>query len=153
MCNEGPVKAREWLDRGNQKADPIDAFSNYWRGFNTLFFGAAPGQERDKIKAFLSQSVSEAEAEALIRDYASEIDYLLSQPVIDMRRNSRDTATNILAFNTATISLAKLQEVFMVIYQVRCNLEHVQKSPSSDRDVRLCQCASRLVAHVVNRNA
>ena len=70
-----------------------------------------------------------------------------------MRGNGRDTSANIQAFNAATDSLAKLQEVFMVIYQVRCNLEHGQKSPSRERDIQLCQAASPLVAHIVGRNA
>lgn len=111
------MKAREWLDRGSQVADPVDAFSNFWRGFNNLFFGVGQGQERDKIKSFLSQSISEADAGAILQKHASEIVYLLSQPVIDMRGNGKDTAANIQTFNAATDSLTKLQEVFMVIYQ------------------------------------
>ena len=146
------MKAREWLGRGIKEIDPIDAFSNFWRGFNSLFFGASQGNERDKIKTFLDQSISEADAKTILQDYASEVFYLLSQPVIDMRGNGRNTAENIQAFTTATSSLVKLQEVFMIIYQVRCNLEHGQKSPSRERDIQLCQCASPLVAHVVSSN-
>ena len=153
MHNGSAVKAREWLDRGNQVTDAIDAFSNYWRGFNNLFFGATQGYERDKIKTFLGQCISEAKAEMLLYEHASEVTYLLSQPVTDMRGNGRDTSDYIQAFNTATGSLAKLQEVFMVIYQVRCNLEHGQKSPSRERDIQLCQCASPLVKQVVSYNA
>lgn len=147
------MKAQEWLDRGNQAADPIDAFSNFWRGFNNLFFGATHGQERDRIKNFLGQTISEADAAALLHDHASEVAYLLSQPVIDMRGNGRNTALNIQSFTTASSSLARLQEVFMVIYQVRCNLEHGQKSPSRERDLQLCQCASPLVAYVLSLSA
>lgn len=152
MTNGGFVKAREWLDRGNQETDPIDAFASYWRGFNTLFFGAAEGPEREKIKACLSQGISERDAEEILHAYKSEIAFLLERPVIDMRQNGRDSEPNIQAFGTATASLVKLQEVFMVIYQVRCNLEHGQKSPSNGRDIQLCQHASRLVADIVSRN-
>jgi len=70
-----------------------------------------------------------------------------------MRGNGRDTTANIQAFNVATNSLAKLQEIFMIIYQVRCNLEHGQKSPNSERDIQLCQWASPVVAHVVSLKA
>lgn len=148
----GFVKAREWFERGNQEADPVDAFSNFWRSFNNLFFSET-SQERDKIKAFLSQSISEAEAEKILQAHAHEIAYLLSQPVIDMRGNGRDTAANIQTFNATTDSRVRLQEVFMVIYQVRCNLEHGQKSPSAERDIQLCRSASPLVAHVVGHSA
>lgn len=49
-----------------------------------------------------------------------------------MRGNGKDTTPYIHAFEFATDALAKLKEIFMVIYQVRCNLEHGQKSPSSE---------------------
>lgn len=147
------MKAREWLERGNQEKDPVDAFSNFWRWFNNLFFHIVSSTERDKIKAFLNQKISEADAEEILHAHTDEIAYLLSQPVIDMRRNGRDTKPNIEAFNAATDYLTKLKELFLVIYQVRCNLEHGQKSPNRERDVHLCQSASPLVANVVGRIA
>jgi hypothetical protein len=144
------MRAREWLARGNQASDPIDAFTNFWLGFNNLYFVVGNSRECDKIRLFLSQRVSEAQAEEMLEANIPAIDYLLSEPVIDMRGYGRDTTENITAFNSTTSSLIKLQEVFMVIYQVRCNLVHGQKSPNSKRDVLLCQCASPLVAQVVD---
>ncbi len=146
------MKASEWLERGNQEIDPIDSFSNYWRGFNNLYFGVANGPERDKIRVFLCRNISEENADTILQSHANEISYLLSQPVIDMRGNGRDTAGNIQAFNNENNSLLKLQEVFMIIYQVRCNLEHGQKSPNRDRDILLCQNASPLVGDIISRN-
>lgn len=146
------MKAKEWLDRGEKATDPIDAFSSFWRGFNTLFFGFTGAQERDKIKAMLRHNISEATAEAIIHEYELAISYLMSQPVIDMRKNGRDTVANIQTFNLETNSLVKLQEIFMVIYQIRCNLEHGQKSPSHMRDIQLCQSALPLLRYVVNEH-
>jgi hypothetical protein len=146
------MKAREWLERGVQEVDPIDSFSNYWRGFNNLYFGVGNGPERNKIRKFLSQNIAEVDADAILQSHANEISYLLSQPVIDMRGNGSDTAGDIQAFNTENNPLVKLQEVFMVIYQVRCNLEHGQKSPNRDRDIKLCQNASPLVGNIISRN-
>jgi hypothetical protein len=146
------MKAREWLDSGMQKTNPMDAFTDYWRAFNNLFSTVGNGHERDKIKLFLSQQLSEAQAKEVLQSNATGVSYLLSQPVIYMRGNGRNTRQNIQAFGVAVDSLAKLQELFMVIYQVRCNLEHGEKSPSMDRDIMLCQSAAPLVAYVVNRN-
>lgn len=146
------MKAREWFVRGNETTDPVEAFANYWRGFNNLYFAVGNGIERDKIRLILSQSISLAQADEMLQANASGISYLLSQPVIDMRGNGKDTTLYIHAFEVATDALAKLKEVFMVIYQVRCNLEHGQKSPSSERDIQLCQYASPLVAQVVDLN-
>jgi hypothetical protein len=52
MHKENPMKAQEWLERGDQRDDPVEMFSNYWRGFNNLFFGVCGGCECDKIKRF-----------------------------------------------------------------------------------------------------
>jgi hypothetical protein len=146
------MNVREWFDRGRQSADPFDAFSNFWRAFNKLYSTVGQGYERDKIKLFLRQQLSEAQAMEILQINASSVSYLLSRPVIDMRGNGKDTAPNIQAFHAADDSLTKLQELFMIIYQVRCNLEHGEKSPSMDRDLMLCQLAAPLVAYVVEQN-
>lgn len=146
------MKAREWLDRGRQTTDPLDAFTYFWRAFNNLYSTVGQGQERDKIKLFLSQQLSEAQAMEILQSNTDGVSYLLSQPVIDMRGTGKNTMPNIQAFGVAVDSLVKLQELFMVIYQVRCNLEHGKKSPSKDRDIKLCESSAPLVAYVVDHN-
>ena len=69
-----------------------------------------------------------------------------------MRGNGRDTSANIEQFGREERPLPKLQQLFEVIYQVRCNLEHGQKSPNNERDVDLCRCAAPVVADVVSFN-
>lgn len=144
--------AREWLDRGARQINSIDAFTDYWRAFNNLFSTVSNARERKKIRLFISQHISEAQATEALQSNATCVSYLLSQPVKDMRGNGNDTMQNIQAFDMADASLAKLTEVFMVIYQVRCNLEHGQKTPSVDRDIALCKSAAPLVAYVVSQN-
>jgi hypothetical protein len=145
--------AREWLERGKQIADPIDAFSSYWRGFNNLFSSVGQGQERNLIKSYLGTNLTYEQAQEVMDTNVANIDYLLSQPVVDMRGNGRDTSPNIQAFNDAIDMKIKLSELFMIIYQVRCNLEHGQKSPSRDRDIMLCTCASPFICYVLECNA
>jgi hypothetical protein len=147
------VKAREWLERGKQMSDPIDAFSSHWRGFNNLFSSVGHGQERDRIKSYLAANISPEQAQEVLDSNTDQVAYLLSQPVIDMRGNGKDTSLNIEAFGGAADTKAKLSELFMAIYQVRCNLEHGQKSPSRDRDVQLCACAAPIVSYVLEQNA
>ncbi len=134
-------------------SDPIDAFSSYWRGFNNLFSSVGQGQERDRIKSYLGANISPEQAQEVLGGNTAHIDYLLSQPVIDMRGNGKDTSLNIEAFHGADDTKAKLSELSMVIYQVRCNLEHGQKSPNRDRDVRLCACAAPIISYVLEQNA
>jgi len=144
------VKAHEWYTRGIETSDPIEAFTNFWRGFNSLYATIGKGDERKKIQAFLQNSICEVGALHLLSTHAGCIDYLLSEPVINMRDNVKSTAPNITAFKAASNPLVKLKEVVMLIYQVRCNLEHGQKSPSRERDVLLCHYAARIIAALID---
>lgn len=147
------MKAREWLQRSREAKDPIDGFSSAWRAFNHLYFPVAGRNERDKIRQYLEGSVDEDLAARLIADYKCEVNYILADPVIDMRGNGHNTAQNVEAFQGGETALERVKELFMIIYQIRCNLEHGQKSPSRERDVELCRAACPLVDHVVAAHA
>lgn len=145
------MKAREWLRRGEISKDPFDALSNFWRGFNNLFAGN--GRERELIKTYLRENIDESFAQILIDSNTKDVHVLISQPVIDMRGNGRDTSRYIREFQNATASVDRLVALFLVIYQVRCNFEHGQKSPSRSRDQALCQAACPFVSVVVGHAA
>ncbi len=134
------------------RSDPIDLLTDSWRAFNNLFYQCAGSTEREKIENFILQSVSEETASQLISGHKQEIEYMFSQPVIDMRGNGRDTSPSIQAYADANSCIEKLKEIFLVIYQVRCNLEHGQKSPDRERDIQLCTSAWPFVAEVVDVN-
>jgi hypothetical protein len=70
-----------------------------------------------------------------------------------MRGKGNDTSQFIVAFQAASDELERLINLFMVIYQVRCNLEHGQKSPSRDRDIQLCRASEPFVRAVLERCA
>jgi hypothetical protein len=145
------LKAREWLDRGDRAKDPFDALSNYWRGFNNLFAGRGP--ERELISNFLRSQIDEPFAQNLIDAEAKGVEVLMRRSVIDMRGTGRDTSPYIDQYYTAETAIDKLVALFMVIYQIRCNFEHGQKSPSRDRDRALCRAACPFVASLVNHVA
>lgn len=147
------MKAQEWLQRSREAEDPIDGFSNAWRAFNNLYYPVKGPHERVKVLYYLEENVNEELAAELLAEHEGQVNYLLGEPVIDMRGNGRNTASHIQAFQAGDTSLDKLKELFMIIYQVRCNLEHGQKSPSRDRDIELCREARPLVEHVVEPNA
>ena len=142
------MKAVEWLSRGNEATDPFDALSNYWRAFNNLFAGNA--RERELISSFLRENIDESFARSLIQDQVKNVEVLVKQPVKDMRGNGRDTSPYMRQFRSAQTELNRLTILFMIIYQVRCNFEHGQKSPSRARDRDLCRAACPIVAAVVS---
>ncbi|KKL18441.1 hypothetical protein LCGC14_2475470, partial [marine sediment metagenome] len=90
-------------------------------------------------------------ASKIINECNENIAYLLFQPVIDMRGNGQNTERDIYAFKSAKSELEKLKSLFLIIYQVRCNLEHGQKSPSQERDVVLCMHSSSIVTKVLEK--
>ncbi len=97
--------------------------------------------------------MSEETAKELIDGHQKEIAYLISQPVVDMRGNGRDTEESINEYNSSGDNLERLKALFKIIYQVRCNLEHGQKSPTRERDIELCSSSWPLVAEIVDKNA
>jgi len=143
------MPSREWLQRGQAAESPIDAFTDFWRGFNSLYGATSGRTELAKIHTFLEAKISSAAAEPILGNHSEQVAYLLSQPVIDMRGNGRNTAAAIAAVKASHDAQVKLCELFTIIYQVRCNLEHGQKSPTVERDVRLCECSAPFVAAVV----
>jgi hypothetical protein len=146
------LSAREWIERGHAATDEFDAFANYWRAFNGMFADYPGEQERHKIKECLSATTDESFASLLLAEQQENVKILLSRPVTDMRKNGRDTAINVATFEGASTALEKLKQVFLIIYQVRCNLEHGKKSPSWQRDSDLV-LSSAQVLRAVLRNA
>ena len=145
------MKVREWLERGIETQDPVEKLSNLWRGFNNLFATENGGSERDKIKNFLNDNITEEIALEIINICNEDVTYLLSRPVIDMSGNGQDTQRDIKAFEVSESAMEKLKAIFMVAYQVRCNLEHGQKSPSRERDNLLCLHSSSLVMRILEK--
>jgi hypothetical protein len=146
--------AREWLERGRKAKSPIDAVTDYWRGFNNLYAAARSiGDERTKIRAYLTHTVSDQDAQEILAVDEQALAYLLSKPVMDMRGTGRDTHREMESFTASREPNVKLAELFMIIYQVRCNLEHGNKSPTAERDKDLCRASAPFVAAVVERYA
>jgi hypothetical protein len=143
------MKWKEWLQRGEQSADPFEALSNHWRAFNHLFAESKGGTERDKIEAFVKARLTDESAARILQARSEEVRCLTSEPVVDMRGNGKDTTSQMEAFASSGSALERLVAICLITYQVRCNLEHGQKSPSRQRDADLCSAASPVVGDVV----
>ena len=146
------MKAKEWLQRGAAIEDPFDRFSNLWRGFNNLYANENGGSERNKIRHFLTNSVSEETASKIIKTCNKDIAYLIQKPVNNMRGNGQTTQRDITEFKAADSALGKLQAIIMIIYQIRCNFEHGQKSPNREIDKKLCLHSSIIVESILEQS-
>lgn len=147
------MKALEWLDRGLNHDDPMDCLNSCWMGFNNLYSAHLSNSEIETIKQFIDANVDVDTAQKLIDNHQTEISYLMSRPIIDMRGNGRNSQRDIDSYNSSDCPLAKLKSILIFIYQVRCNLMHGQKSPSRERDVELCKHSWPFVAELVYKYA
>lgn len=67
-----------------------------------------------------------------------------------MDRTGQNTQRDMDNFNLENqTSIEQLKSIFMMIYQVRCNLEHGQKSPTGERDILLCKHSSLILEMVL----
>ena len=114
-------KAQELLNKAIITEDTMDRFTNVWQSFNNLF-SKETGYERNKIKTFLTKNIDENFAKKIINNFNNDKEFLLSSPVIDMDNPEKDTKRDIDTFNNSSNYLVKLKALFMIIYQVRCNL-------------------------------
>lgn len=145
------MKASEWLRRAKTRNDPADRFGNLWRGFNNLYAPYSGSNERDRIAQLLRTTVSEVDAATILDPNSKSVEYLVSTPVRDMRGNGRDTSPYIARYAKAGGALDRLVALSGIIYQVRCNLEHGQKSPSRKRDIELCHHSSEVLQSIMDR--
>jgi len=79
--------ARAW----QTKKQPVDVFSNFWCGFNKLFYLNENRSEREKIKSYLEQNTSEENASKILNTHEPQVSILISSPVKNMCGNGRNT--------------------------------------------------------------
>lgn len=139
--------AKKWLALGHDATTPYDAFSNYWWAFSSLL-PSSMESERRRISGFVSDCVSEDTAGAMLKDAAEQVSFLMRIPVRDMRDQRRNTSNEMQRYQSASTDLEKLDAVMMVVYMVRCNLQHGHKVPDSERDQKLCVAAGTMVVAV-----
>lgn len=150
---ENYLSAEEWLEQGLSKIDdPVGCLQDCWIAFNSLYSAYDIGNsERSTIKRFITSCISEDFAEELINSNQTNISYLTSRPVINMSDTTRNTQRDISSYRSSNEYVSKLKSIMMIIYQVRCNLFHGEKSRYIDRDVTLCKHSWPFVAEITRR--
>ena len=144
------MKAKQWFYRSRKRKDPIDRFSDLWRSFNNLYADMDGATERDRISDFLTKNISEGSASRVLSEGRKSVEALIQEPIVDMRGNGRSTAGQIANFTSADCNLDRLMSLLQMVYQVRCNLEHGQKSPTRPRDVELCRASSEIMQSILS---
>lgn len=144
------MKALEWIERAEIAEDVFQRMDDAWRAFNNLYAeGNVAGSELERLQDYLRRTIEEKASFRLISEFKDPIAVLLDPPVIDMRRNGRTTEGHMRAYREAPNAVEQLTALFGIIYQVRCNLQHGQKSPRRPRDRDLCAAAAPVIIEVV----
>lgn len=139
------MKAKEWYERAQNETDTFDKFNNLWISFNNFYSSRRSISDRMKISEFITDHITEIKANEILSSCNKEISYLVSIPVIDMRGSGHDTTQNITSFLNSTTNIEKIKQILIIIYQVRCNVMHGDKSPTRDRDIQLCESSAKIL--------
>ena len=140
--------AREWQAEASRDARSAHQINNrflkLWIALNALYalrFDHLDG-DHTQLRQFADwDPVLEAHRRGLDRHvYRRAVENLAAYGVYNYRRD-----TTIVVPEPYTS-----RDVLDAIYQIRCNLFHGRKSPSSLRDARLVQSACRIIVHLVN---
>jgi|GEM_PF-2461267 len=139
------MKADEWYATATKHTDAFSRFYFLWLSFNNLYASYYHRDERRAIQNLLDNELDEKQSVSIITNSRNQIKTLTDRPVLDMRDGLDRTSIFVHSFNNARSYKSKIKELFMIIYQVRCNLFHGQKSPSRQRDQQLCEASAHFV--------
>ena len=117
-----------WKERGKQEANSFDKFIFYWIAFNCFYSKKTQLSQESKIIEILQDDKS---IDELFRKLIVGKEEMLKNlknkcPILDERPDHQGEKIEMPEFT--------FKEILPVIYQIRCNLFHGNKSGDSQRD-------------------
>lgn len=119
-------------------------FLRLWAAFNCLYGEETDGNERERVMQVVQRYLSEPRSQRLIDRISDRALKIVGTPPGDMRKDTshpqfREQTERCAAtyLDPSKPSNERLGGLMGVIYQVRCNLLHVNKDPDDARDMRL----------------
>lgn len=116
-------------------------FSTLWMAFNAIYGGEMDRRERARVMACVRSVFTDSAAIRVLRAVTKSVDQILAVPPADLRLNRWDPRFRAasarcaaLYRNPAETPRSRLAGVCGTLYQVRCNLIHGSKDPTSGRD-------------------
>jgi hypothetical protein len=109
--------------------------------FNSIYGGESDQRERARVMSCIRRHFTERSALRVLRSATKPIDRILELPPGNMLLNRWDPRFRAASQRCAALyrnkketAVGRLAAVGGVLYQVRCNLIHGSKDPSSERD-------------------
>ena len=131
-------------------------FSRNWMGFNAFYQSFVTRNERQGLMSAVQDSISVESANSILSDCSKEIAYILRIPPGDMRypstspefrrQSAQDMAT---ATHSDCPSPIRVAHLVAAVFQVRCNLFHGSKNPTTERSKKLIKASDKITTSVL----
>ena len=148
MPKEG---ARSWLARAESSQDEFDRFMALWIAMNALYSEHQTESERRAISDFVFSNgyrLSEPQIRSILDHPGAR--YFETRVVRDVRGTGSDTAEDAAVLkNTRRPPKPRLKALMMILYQVRCNLFHGNKTFGRESDTKVISNASGVLECIV----
>jgi len=143
--------ARSWLSHAASSQDDFDRFMALWIALNALYSEYQTESERRAIREFVFSDeyrLSDQQMRGILDHPGAH--YFKTRTVRDVRGTGSDTAEDAAVLgNTRLPPKPRLKALLMVLYQVRCNLFHGNKTFGRDSDTDVISKASGVLEYIV----
>jgi hypothetical protein len=143
--------AQAWFAKAEKERDDYDRFVALWIAFNALYSEFLETSERQAIGKFICRTVSGPD-DGTIKHIVERTDaqFFRDRIIRDVRRGARDTMEHatILGARYRT-PRHRLKALLMILYQVRCNLFHGDKTYGRDSDNEVVANAAKALMQVL----
>lgn len=140
---EGKNIAIEWFEEGKSK-ETVFKFMAFWLAFNFMYSRSVYDKEEKLINEFLDDNKDKLK-NSYDKIFSNMIDLEIFNelPVYDGRGGRRKKAVETHNnFLYACDKTEKARALILMIYQVRCNLFHGNKSLGNKRDMKLIKASA-----------
>ncbi|OCH02716.1 hypothetical protein [Aliivibrio fischeri] len=149
--------AQRALDIINNLGGVVSEFRDNWlavQAYSTAYENG--GDQRSTIVDAIEGSLSEEVCQTILAKFESDIQYLHSSPVGDLRYGNGDekfyrngNRDIQLVINKDNSSQVRLANLLCVVYQIRCNLDHGHKELTTTRSQKLFDIGNRIILAVI----
>lgn len=136
-----------WIIKADKEEDEYYKFFTYYLALNYLYNHEFEevSSEKERLVLFISKTVCNKE----FNDFKITIDKkseLIKQQIKDMRSNR-----NSKIYKLDDVKNGNIVSIFLMIYQIRCNLFHGEKELHSDRDKNLVKEANVILKQFLKK--
>lgn len=137
----------DWINKGNNETDEYDKFFAYFVVLNFLYNHDCEGvsSERERLVLFVAKTISDNKFENFKITFNNNSE-LTKQQILDMRTNK-----NSKLYKLEDVENGNIVSIFLMIYQIRCNLFHGGKELYVDRNKKLVKEANEILKQFLEK--